>query len=318
MSNKNKTGGRIEMVKNEVSKSALMMAYFRGYHAANVTPKIFDDYLANLLLPEEIRKNFDRVFLDGLRRFDPERAASFPDEAAALAWIMQYSPTPPAVLGRARYVEDSLEEAVRQRVRQYMILGAGLDTFAFRRPDLVEKLQVFEIDHPATQAYKRRRLADLEWKFPEQLHFIPVDFRQESLVEVFKKSSSYNQQALSLFSLLGVTYYLPCDAVMTTLRAISEVAPMGSTVIFDYLDTNAFNPEKAAPRVWEGIDLSRQTDEPMITGFNRSELAATLRNIGLSLHENLSPADIQERFFKGRTDGYYACEHMNYACAVVE
>ena len=154
-------------------------------------------------------------------------------------------PCPSSLAGRAD-AEDLLEEAVRQQeVKQYVILGAGLDTFAWRRPDLLARLQVFEIDHPATQADKRQRLQAISRENPRQLHFLPVDFSQEDLAAALKRSA-FDPQAPSFFSWLGVTYYLTRDAVCATWRAIAEVAPAGSVVIFDYLDTDAFVPGRVA------------------------------------------------------------------------
>ena len=223
----------------------------------------------------------------------------------------------PLFLSRARYTEDSLEAAIKQGVRQYVILGAGMDTFAFRRKELMEQLQVFEVDHPATQEFKRNRLAELGWDLPVQLHFIPVDFNKESLAEALKHSA-YDPQALTFFSWLGVTMYLTRDAVFATLRTITDISPTGSSVIFDYFDNDAFIPEKAAPRVQGMMRSVQKLGEPMITGFDPSTLAADLYLVGLRLQEQLSPADIQERYFKGCTDGYYAYEHAHFACAVVE
>jgi methyltransferase (TIGR00027 family) len=89
---------------------------------------------------------------------------------------------------RARYAEETLEKAILQGVKQYVILGAGLDTFAFRRPDLLEKLEVFEVDYQATQDFKLHRLAELGWEIPAELHFIPVDFTKENLTIALKRS----------------------------------------------------------------------------------------------------------------------------------
>jgi methyltransferase (TIGR00027 family) len=111
---------------------------------------------------------------------DPERAASFPDQASALAYTVQtYFPTS-LFLSRARYTEETLEKAIEKGVKQYVILGAGMAAFAFRRPELLKHIEVFEIDHPATQAFKRQRLAELGWNPSEQLHFVPVDFTKEN------------------------------------------------------------------------------------------------------------------------------------------
>lgn len=297
--------------------TALLSAYIRGYHAEYDTPKIFDDFLAFLFLSQEERALIEKQLAAVLQSVNPELASSFPDRASALKWFMQASAGSPLILGRARYAEDSLEESLRKGIKQYVILGAGLDTFAFRRLELVEQLQVFEVDHPVMQAFKRRRLAELGWKHPAQLHFIPMDFTQDNLATALKRSP-YTPQALSFFNWLGVTYYLPRDIVFSILRTIAELAPAGSMVIFDYLDSDAFVPEKVAPRVQGMLWLAQRDGVPWITGFDPSILAADLKPIGLHLSEDLSPSEIQERYFTGREDNYQACEHLHFAYAVVE
>lgn len=192
-----------------------------------------------------------------------------------------------------------------------------MDTFAFRRPEMLGQLQVFEVDHPATQAFKRSRIAEIGWEQPAQLHFVPVDFTQENLSAALARSS-YDPKTLSFFSWLGVTYYLPREAVFSTLRTFADAAPAGSTVIFDYMDSDAFIPGRVAKRMQMAMEKVRKWGEPLITGFDPSMLAADLARLGLRLHEDLSPTDIEERYFQGRTDGYYACEHVHFARAVVE
>jgi methyltransferase (TIGR00027 family) len=218
----------------------------------------------------------------------------------------------PNVLSRSRYTEDNLEQAVKQGVRQYVILGAGLDTFAFRRSDLLRQLQVFEVDHPATQAFKRNRLAELGWEIPPNLYFVPVDFSKESLAEALR-GVSFDPQAKSFFSWLGVTMYLTRDEVFTTLRSITDVAPVGSTVIFDY-----FVPKETTPHMLQMREDLRKIGEPIKTVFDPSALALDLANLGFRLHENLSPSEIQERYFQRRTDSYYASEHVHFAWAVID
>ncbi|KJS16077.1 MAG: methyltransferase [Peptococcaceae bacterium BRH_c4b] len=308
------------MKENQVSRTALLMAYVRGYHYMHGTLKIFEDNLAHHLLKEEERVLFDQQFtppVQLIESIDPASAALCHDQAACLAWMMRLIPSASHSLSRSRYTEDALEESVRQGVQQYVILGAGMDTFAFRRPEMLEQIQVFEVDHPATQAFKRSRIAELGWEHPAQLHFVPVDFTQESMAAALKRSS-YDSQTLSFFSWLGVTYYLPREVVFTTLRAFADVAPAGSTVIFDYMDTNTFIPGRAAKRMQMAIEKCREWGEPLITGFEQSTLATDLARLGLRLHEDLSPTDIEEHYFQGRTDGYYACEHVHFAWAVVE
>ncbi len=105
-------------------------------------------------------------------------------------------------LGRSRYAEDCLEESLRAGVQQYVILGAGLDTFAFGRPELAPRLQIFEVDHPATQAVKRERMAAAGWELPSHLHLVPVDLTQESLADALGRSP-YDLAKLSFLSWLG-------------------------------------------------------------------------------------------------------------------
>jgi methyltransferase (TIGR00027 family) len=304
------------MEADQMSKTALGTAFMRAYHAAHDHPKIFDDFLAQqMITPEELRESEER-HLRVFEKFFPAQAASYSDRRDALATWMQSAGAPAIVLGRARYNEDNLEEAMRAGVRQYVILGAGMDTFAFRRPDLLEKLTVYEVDHPVTQAQKRQRLLKVSREHPDQLHFIPVDFSREDLVAALR-GSSYDPQAPSFFSWLGVTYYLNREALMSTFRAIAASAPPGSPVIFDYLDTDAFFPEKAARRVAILMEIVKRVGEPMITGFDPSRLGEDLADAGLRLIEDLGPEDIQERFFAGRADGYHASEHAHFAWAVV-
>ncbi|MTI84493.1 MAG: class I SAM-dependent methyltransferase [Firmicutes bacterium] len=308
------------MKKNQVSLTALGTTYMRAYHAMHDVPKIFNDFLAYSILTEEERIALEKQYTPSvqfIKTIDPISAASCHNDASALAWSMRAGPGTSHTLSRSRYTEDKLEEAVKHGVKQYVILGAGMDTFAFRRPELVEQLQVFEVDHPATQAFKRNRLIELGWEKTSQLHFIPVDFTQDSLSTALAQSS-YNQQAKSFFSWLGVTMYLTRDEVFATLRAIANVAPAGSAVIFDYMDTDAFDPERVNKRMQLAMELVQQMGEPLITGFNPLTLDADLRRLDICLHENLSPSDIEEHYFQERKDGYHACEHVHFAWAIVK
>jgi methyltransferase (TIGR00027 family) len=305
------------MEANHFSRTAIGTAFMRAYHSAYDRPKVFDDFLAHRLIKDEEMRVIEDRHIETFQRTDPARAAACPDRACLLAQWMQTSAPPPIVLARARYAEDLLEKAVsRQEVRQYVILGAGLDTFAFRRPDLLARLQVFEVDHPATQSFKRYRLQELGREQPAQLHFVPVDFSREDLAAALGRSS-YDPQAPTFFGWLGVTYYLSREAIAATWGAIASLSPAGGTLIFDYLEADAFVPAKVVQRVHLMMETVASLDEPMITGFDPATLAAELEALGLRLQENLTPADIQERFFAGRPDGYRACEQVHFARAVV-
>ena len=300
------------------SYSALFCAYVRAYHASCDPPHIFNDFLAHRLIPEDIRISLEHEMVWNFQSHNPGLALLYPDQASTLALIMQTIITPPAVLGRARYVEDSLERAVRDGVKQYVLLGAGMDTFAYRSPEMLEQLRVFEVDHPATQAFKLRRVAELGWQQPNNLHFVPVDFTTDNLAAVLQ-DSPYDPQALSFFNWLGVTYYLPSEAVLATLRTITEIAPAGSRVVFDYFDSAPLDLGKTSGRVrWWRMEGSDTSDEPLQTCLDPSRLASDLAGVGLRLQENLSSADIQDRYFQGRSDGYRALKQAHFAMAVVD
>ncbi|HIH73807.1 MAG TPA: class I SAM-dependent methyltransferase [Methanosarcina sp.] len=284
------------MIENQVSNTALWTAYMRAYHTRHAANKVFDDFLAYDLVPGDVRERIEQQIIPDI-----------------------FLPATSSVVSRARYTEDTLEKAARQGVKQYVILGAGMDTFAFRRQDLMKQLKVFEIDHPLTQEFKLLRLADLGWERPENLHFIPVDFTKENLEAKLIRSSSYDPEARSFFSWLGVTSYLTQEEVLTTLHSITNIASSGSTLVFDYIDINEFNVNRLSKQIQESTEYLEKIDEPRKTGgFVSSRLAEDLAGSGLNLVENLSPLDIERRYLKGFTDKQHTLGYMNFACAVIK
>jgi methyltransferase (TIGR00027 family) len=304
------------MEASQFSKTALATAFFRAYHVAHDQPLIFEDSQARALLGEETYAKLARHFSQSLADFDPQRAASNPDPATALAWCLRAMGAPAVILCRARYAEDCLVRATQQGVSQYVILGAGMDTFALRHPQMSPGLRVLEIDHPATQAYKRQRLAAAGLAIPEALHFIPVDLAKQSLAKALQ-GSAYDAQARTFFSWLGVTYYLTRDDVMTTLGAIAQVAPNGSVVVFDYLDTQAQPKGQDDPRRQALKERVRSVGEPMRSGLHAGQLAEDLAGLGLRLLEDLAPADLERLYLAGRADGYRFSQNLHLARAEV-
>lgn len=303
------------MEQSTVSATALITAFARAYHATHDAPKIFDDYLAEKILTKEEFAFFGKNLADALRFFNPELAASNPDQATALDWVMKVQ-NAPITISRARYAEDCLELAIKHGVEQYIILGAGMETFAFRKLEMMERLHVYEVDHPATQAFKQQRLSELGWEIPSHLEFVPVDFSKEKLADVLKRSS-YDPDKNAFFSWLGVTYYLSKGTVLDTLRSIRAIAPRESTVVFDYIDSEGFDPAKAAKRMQLMQAIVERVGEPMKAHFDPATLGKELGAIDLRLEENLSPTEIEERYFKNRTDDYHAFEHVHFAWAAV-
>jgi methyltransferase (TIGR00027 family) len=205
------------------------------------------------------------------------------------------------VAARSRYAEDELALGVRRGVRQYVILGAGLDTFAYRNPCPEGVLQVFEVDHPATQAWKRARLDEIGITPPGDLTFAPVDFETQTLEEGLG-DAGYDPRKCTFFSWLGVTEYLTTEAVMATLRFIAS-APQGSGIVFDYM----ISPSLLTPAQRSRFDaLARRVEsagEPWQAFFDPGLLTRDLRAMGFEYAEDLGPEEINSRYFKDRKDG---------------
>ena len=296
------------------SRTAFMTAFLRGYHTLHDSPKIINDSLALDLVPDEVREALEKHLAQSSAQMAPDQTAENMDHETALQSGIRTMAGP--ILARARYVEDRLEEAVRQGVSQYVILGAGFETFAYRRLDLMDRLQVFEIDLPATQEIKRRLLARIGLPKPDNLHFIPIDFTRDTLVSVLDKSP-YDRERPSFFSWTGVTFYLPIEAIRSTLTDVVSLSCAGSEIVFDYWDKSAFDPAAASNRVKSLIESTKTIGEPIITGFDPSTLSAELAGVGLQLIDNLKPSDIQQRYLRGCSGGYSTSKHEHLACARV-
>ncbi|NMB89467.1 MAG: class I SAM-dependent methyltransferase [Chloroflexi bacterium] len=301
--------------ERQTGVTAMVTAFARAYHATHDTPKIFDDYLAPQWFSDAERAFLEQNMSAMLATVDPQQAAACTDPAQALAWVMQHV-NGPVTLCRSRYAEDCLEAAVRAGVGQYVLLGAGLDSFAFRSPAWAAGLQIFEVDHPATQALKRQRLAGLGWPIPAGLHFIPLDFTRQSLEDGLK-SGGYQESRPAFFSWLGVTYYLDTGVVLDTLEALARLASVGSQVVFDYQRPEAFDPQHAGRQAQAMQRVVARSGEPMKTGFDPQALAGQLARLGLRLEDNLGPAEIEARYFQGRSDDYHAFPHIYLARAGV-
>lgn len=296
------------------SRTALMAAFFRANHHQHDHPKIFDDPLAlHLLSPSEVEA-IENGLLRHAARTAPGILESSADRRRALSRVLRELAAPAPILARARYAEDRLLDAIEGGVAQYVMVGAGLETFALRRRDLEDRLQVFEIDRPSTQALKQRALARADIAPPSNLHFVPADLEFVTVADALR-GSSFSPDAPSVFSWQGVITYLTPEAVRETLRSIRSVAAPGSLLLFSYLDGDAFRAGKVAERVRQMIEANRSIGEPSITGFDLPVLRAELAATGFDLVEDLGPEEQQRRYFSERTDGYRATEHFHVACA---
>jgi methyltransferase (TIGR00027 family) len=205
------------------------------------------------------------------------------------------------LVARSRVAEEALARAVRRGVRQYVVLGAGLDTFAYRNPYPADGLTVFEVDHPATQAWKRGQLETAGIALPPSLRFVAVDFETQQLGEPLA-GAGLRAEEPAFFSWLGVSMYLTRAAIGATLGYVAGL-PRGSGIVFDY----AVPPAGLSPvrRLVVHALLKRvaAAGEPWKTFFEPRALAAELRALGLTELEDLGPEELNARFFAERSDG---------------
>ncbi|MCT1577291.1 class I SAM-dependent methyltransferase [Oceanobacillus kimchii] len=299
---------------NESSLTSLIAAFGRAYHSQFDTPKIFNDYLAKDLFSQKEFNDIKANMVQGIQFFNKEIAQKFKDDTdEILKWItqVQLSPTP---LARAAYCEKVLLNEVRLGLKQYVILGAGLDTFCFRHPEMKNKLEIFEIDHPSTQEFKKKKLDQARFKIPSNLHFIPMDFTKKFSYQSLIEEELDNHR--TFFSLLGVSYYLTKEEIANLVDKLFTKIPSGSSIVFDYADEKLFKEKGMSNRVQNMVQMASASGEPMKSCFTYDEIEGLLENAGLLIYEHLSPVTINNRFFHNRNDYLSAFETIHYIHAV--
>lgn len=195
------------------------------------------------------------------------------------------------VLCRSRYTEECLTQAVRAGVRQYVVLGAGLDTFAYRS-DLAQGMRVFEVDHPTTQEWKRRRLGDAGIPIPPNVTYVPVDFETEDLAERLSDEGFDNDRPV-LASWLGVSVYLSSTAIAQNLGVVGRFAP-GTELVLDYMVPERLR-DAAGQTYAEGVaPVAAERGEPWLSFFTPADLAALLTRHGFAVVDDLCQRDMFE------------------------
>ncbi len=225
------------------------------------------------------------------------------------------SPTFSNPFARAAYCENVLFHEMLLGVKQYVILGAGLDTFCFRHLELNDSLEIFEVDYPATQDFKKIRLANADYQIPDNLHFVSMDFTKEFTVQnLVEKGFMPNKK--TFFSLLGVSYYLTKEENANLFNKLFTKVPLGSSIVFDYADDKLFEEKGISNRVQNMVQMVSASGEPMKSCFSYDEMEKMLENSGLLIYEHLSPVTINNQFFRSRTDYLSAFETIHYIHAV--
>jgi methyltransferase (TIGR00027 family) len=302
------------MDENKASITALVCGFTRAYHAETDSPKIFDDFMAGKLLSAGEMAFMGQAVSSLLKLYEPDTAATADEKTARRLVMQKYNSS--TILCRARFIEDGLEKAIARGVSQYVILGAGLDTFVLRRPDLVGRVRVIEVDHPATQADKKARLLKVSDTLPDNLILVPVNFETDDLRDCLLRGG-FDPARPAFFSWAGVTFYLETEAIRATWRMLSELGAPGSELAFDYSDTRAFDPERISAREKATQSITRQSGEPMKTGFEPDDLEKEIARFGFRTIENLDPAEIERRYFSDRADLYHAFDNVHLMLAAI-
>jgi methyltransferase (TIGR00027 family) len=212
------------------------------------------------------------------------------------------SPFRAAIVARARFIEDLVAEQVGRDVAQYVILGAGLDTFAQRRPDIASRLHVFEVDQPGPQAWKRRRLIELGFGIPEWLRLVPVDF--EAGVSWWNEliDAGFDVDHPAAVVSTGVSMYLTKDANAATLCQIAGLTP-GSILAMTFLLPSELLDEADRPGFQMAEKGARASGTPFVSFYTPEEMLSVARDAGFTSVRHVAGSSFTERYFSGRTDG---------------
>ncbi|MEV4451539.1 class I SAM-dependent methyltransferase [Streptomyces mirabilis] len=207
-----------------------------------------------------------------------------------------------AIVARARFIEDVVAEQVGHGVAQYVVLGAGLDTFAQRRPEIAARLSVFEIDQPGTQAWKRRRLIELGYGIPDWLRLVPVDFEAGADWWEQLSDAGFDPGRPTVVACTGVTMYLTKDATAATLRRLALLAP-GSTLAMTFMLPAELVDDADRPALEATKPQAQAAGTPFISFYAPQEMLAMARDAGFKGVHHVSGTVLAERYFADRTDG---------------
>jgi methyltransferase (TIGR00027 family) len=264
----------------EADHTAVRVALWRALHVrADPPPHVLEDEI-------------------GLRLVDPDAGwRERPDMDVAATRRTRAS-----IVARARFVEDAVVEAVGRGVDQYVVLGAGLDTFAQRRPEIATAggLRVFEVDRPGPQAWKRRRLLDLGFGVPEWLRLVPVDFEGDWWGRLAE--AGFDPGRPAVVASTGVTMYLTGEANAATFRLVAGLAP-GSTLVTTFLRPPADVEPDQRPQLEAAVRGARAAGTPFLSFFRPAEILALARESGFPEADHVPVEELDRRYFGGRTDG---------------
>jgi methyltransferase (TIGR00027 family) len=205
------------------------------------------------------------------------------------------------VLSRAKYCEEKLEQAVSRGISQYVIIGAGFDSYCLRRPDFSADLRIYEIDHPTTQQMKRKRLMEILESSPSQVEFLAVDLETQTISDALS-GSSFSKDEKAFFSWLGTVPYLSEDAVFDVLHHLASFAANGSEIVFDYLIPTHLMTQEERRVLGRAMRMTERWGEPVKSSFEPDTFPSKLSQLGYHVVDNQSPAEQNRKHFVDRSD----------------
>lgn len=260
------------------SLTAKLCAFARAWHSLQSDHTVFNDFLAFDLMGREEYENVSRLILK-----------RFPQESENSVEYFNKKYFLPIVLSRSRFAEDRVKLLARSGKIQYVICGAGVDTFSFRNKD--PNVEVFELDLLPTQSYKKNRIRELKWSVSENVHFVAIDFSKDSIVERLV-ANGFDCKNPTVISILGVSYYLPLPVFAETVRQFSGIASTGISIVFDYLQKDAYSNS-----VQELRKIVADCGETMAEGYLDREVFEVLERYGFKVDEFLGENALQQRYF---------------------
>lgn len=292
------------------SRTALATSLIRAHHTRTVAQPIFTDPWGDDLVTDEYKLEFLRWY-----RQDNKDLPLMSDEQALAAYVARI-PSYASVVLRARYTEDVLAQHLQSGLRQYVLVGAGLDSYALRRPAAPADLVVFEIDHPGTQRFKREQVSLRAQASESHAKYIAADLSRETLNDALARSD-YCFDRPAFFSWLGVSVYLTRDANLQMLRSFASIATPGSALVFTYTDQALIDNPGLDPRFERMGRNAASMGEPFLSGFDPAELPALFGSVGLELREDLDGNSLGERYSRHGSAQLHAPVYSRIAHAVI-
>lgn len=297
------------MIAAQESITAKLCSFARAYHSNIGRKKIFDDYLAYDLMGKEEFEEIGQLIQNDFEPDEKADNAEFTAEQINPKLNRYIAPIP---LSRIAFAETKLLEfAKKHPVCQYVICGAGMDTFAFRNEEA--DIKIFELDHPDTSRYKCERIRELEWNIPKNLKFVPIDFSKDDMTDVLT-SSGFDPDIPTFFAILGVSYYLTLPVFEQTIKKISQLCRDDAKVVFDYPDETTLK-DKSIERVHTLAEITERLGEKMLHGYSFSEISTVLDRYGFEIEDHETPQMIQQHYFEDRDDGIRAFENIHFMLA---